>query len=516
MRLQSLIPRSENGKALIGGGIYSLVLLFFLSPDSYLRDGFWRCDSAWFYTCGKAWMNGMVPYVDFSDWKGPLLWLIYGVGYLLNDHSYVGVFWMSIPFYTATLFIAYKLCRLFVDAKVAAIAVSFFPFFLLNSYYHYEVRAEDFCYTFIMLAMYCTCYTMKHRDAPAATHLRIGLAMGAACMCCVLIKWNIALMIMSLMAVTLYDAWRGKALGHSFAGMVAGFIAPALPFVVCFLVYGNLDDFIREYFLMTFDAVQRRSGMGTSLMSIVNNFFGNEKKLLLFLVAVVALFSWRYKAGWRLLFCLLCFRLVKGDHCYAYTYMPMLCFTLFLLITIADWLRVCGRFATSKVVMSICVLGAALSIGYNIVNVNRLDNRDSKARQNNCVAAYIMSQIRQPRLLYCFGDYGCGIFVDGLPACKYWAYPWGCNDNIMQQRKLNLESGVADFVFTQEDFDWEGLWTRRYIESCGYTYYTKMVALNDTELSVFGRPGLRMPPSDFHVTQWDVWLKRDIFGVSRR
>ena len=29
-------------------------------------------------------MNGMVPYVDFTDSKGPSLWLIYGIGYLLS------------------------------------------------------------------------------------------------------------------------------------------------------------------------------------------------------------------------------------------------------------------------------------------------------------------------------------------------------------------------------------------------------------------------------------------------
>ena len=27
-------------------------------------------------------MNGLTPYVDFTDSKGPLLWLIYGIGYL--------------------------------------------------------------------------------------------------------------------------------------------------------------------------------------------------------------------------------------------------------------------------------------------------------------------------------------------------------------------------------------------------------------------------------------------------
>ena len=47
--------------------IYCIALLFFSSPDSYLYDITYRDDSSWFFTAGRAWMNGMVPYVDFAD-----------------------------------------------------------------------------------------------------------------------------------------------------------------------------------------------------------------------------------------------------------------------------------------------------------------------------------------------------------------------------------------------------------------------------------------------------------------
>ena len=56
--------------------IATVIFLLLLSHDSYLYLSGPRVDSAWFFMCGKAWMNGMVPYVDFADSKGPLLWLI--------------------------------------------------------------------------------------------------------------------------------------------------------------------------------------------------------------------------------------------------------------------------------------------------------------------------------------------------------------------------------------------------------------------------------------------------------
>ena len=77
-------------------------VLFFISPDSYFNDLHSRVDSAWFFMCGKAWMSGMLPYVDFADSKGPLLWLIYGIGYLLDHTSYVGVYWISCFWYGLT------------------------------------------------------------------------------------------------------------------------------------------------------------------------------------------------------------------------------------------------------------------------------------------------------------------------------------------------------------------------------------------------------------------------------
>ena len=69
-----------DSKLLLVFFIYSSLLLFCISPDSYTHDLFGRYDSSWFFMCGKAWMEGLTPYVDFADSKGPLLWLIYGVG----------------------------------------------------------------------------------------------------------------------------------------------------------------------------------------------------------------------------------------------------------------------------------------------------------------------------------------------------------------------------------------------------------------------------------------------------
>ena len=94
--------------------VMAAAIMMLLSRDSYLYLLGPRCDSAWFFMCGKAWMNGMVPYVDFADSKGPLLWLIYGVGYLLSHYDYHGVFWVSVVVYSFTFYFLFTPARIFL------------------------------------------------------------------------------------------------------------------------------------------------------------------------------------------------------------------------------------------------------------------------------------------------------------------------------------------------------------------------------------------------------------------
>ena len=89
-----------NKKAIILCFLWGVTILFFVSPDSYTHDLFYRWDTAWFYTCGKAWVEGLKPYVDFADSKGPLLWFIHGIAYIISPYNYLGIFWLSTIAYT--------------------------------------------------------------------------------------------------------------------------------------------------------------------------------------------------------------------------------------------------------------------------------------------------------------------------------------------------------------------------------------------------------------------------------
>ena len=91
---------------------YVIVLQLFLSIDSYLYANNDHYDSAIFFMCGKALMNGYIPYEEFADSKGVLLWFIYGIAYLIDHYSYIGVYWLLCLFYWMTFWLNYKIAYL--------------------------------------------------------------------------------------------------------------------------------------------------------------------------------------------------------------------------------------------------------------------------------------------------------------------------------------------------------------------------------------------------------------------
>lgn len=496
--------------------LYSFVLLFFLSPDSYIRDLYYHADGAAFFMCGKAWMNGMVPYVDFTDSKGPLLWLFYGLGYLISHHSYIGVFWISIVVYTATLFTAYKLCRLFVGKDISAFSAASLPFFLFCFLYHFEVRAEDFCYPFIMLSLYCACRILKYRASDGGTYFKLSALMGACMMCCVLIKYNDGAMIIGLMAVVLYMAVRHKSGRQSFLGMVVGAVVAAMPFVVCFLIYGNLGAFVHEYFINTFETILNRHGGELSLSSYQTMLLIANYCLLGVMALGIYCFSKRHKIGYWLMPCFVTAIVCIGNYWDMYYYSALMPFSIILIMVFTE-------FITDKIPLlrkNIGALGTIvviLSMATNlVVYTTRKFTLDDETRQRRYRAEYVMSQIKKPKLFYyneC--ESGIGMPAGVLPACKHWIRQSGCTEEMDGERQESFRSGAADFVCAVNPDEEE----IKEIEGCGYVYYYDAPrfhwrsAKERHDVSVFGRPGLRLPPEDFHVSKWDVWLKRNILGI---
>lgn len=563
--------------------LYAFVLLFFLSPDSYLRDVFYRFDSAWFFMCGKAWMNGLVPYVDFADSKGPLLWLIYGIGYLLSHHSFVGVFWLSVLFYTATLYIAYKLCRLFLEPKPAALCVALLPLALFAVTFHNETRSEDFCYPFIMCSFYSLCRQIHDERLVRRMRVLLNAGMGMSFMCVLLIKWNIAVMLGTVMIVVLYLALRQRVFLLCIGSMVAGAVLVALPFLVYFLAFADFGAFVSEYFLYTFNTVKgtplrwcialvvgaalivalflivRRKGVAARwgrvvavvgvvvLVAVVGFVVFTDMGALLSYYAIRVLDKLKEHAsahgivglGWRLLtkelltiilfvgillfgrhhrryawliLCFLAFRICMGAAPWGYYYTVLTPFFAFALIYVVGHLSALPWWRASRAA-ALCVVAAVCVVVFDMLPIAWKYRHAKEDRTAFYAAAYVMSQIEKPRVL-CRGHECCvSVPVGALPTARHWAIQNGAPAETRAEWDALVAAQAADFVVVYHSFDagYEALCSR--IEGAGYVHYVDAIVVPKTTFSLYGRPGLSLPPPDFHVSDWDVYLKRNIFGI---
>lgn len=480
-----------NRTALYAGTFcYAFVLLFFLSSDSYLYDVFQRCDSAWFFMCGKAWMNGMVPYVDFADSKGPLLWLIYGCGYLLCHHSYVGVFWLSCLSYTATLILSYRLARLFVSKETALSVMAVLPIALLLKGIHNEVRAEDFCYPFIMLCLFSVIRLTKEQDKPL---FQPAFAIGSGIMCCLLIKWSVAAMLCGTAAVVLAVSIRRRRLDGILGG-VLGLSGCALPFLIYFLLQGNLEAFIQEYFLNTYTTVSHEPLHAVVFERALHLGGSIFYKKFAIIVMGFLFFCHRYKLSWWLCSIPFPFVLLLATPGYGYYYTVMM--PLFVVAAI-----VCADYATKHFHMQrkwlYCGYAAIALCGlaYDFRRATPFPLKHKETAQSRAFhnMEKLMS-IKEHPLVMCYRmDNGIGVVADALPACKYWALQNGATPAMYAERAKALKARKADFIIVakQQHNDDDAL-RNGTLEENGYVFCGVSVGVNgDIDQFIYVREELK-------------------------
>lgn len=492
--------------------VFATVILFFVSPDSYLHDMHSRVDAAWFFMGGKAWMNGLVPYVDFSDSKGPLLWLIYGIGYLLTPTSYIGVFWLTCLCYGGSYFLAFKTADFFLkDTRKALVCSLLLTFAFFAPWYHIENRAEDFCQFLMLLSLYRTCRLLYGQSVTDKELTWTSAILGGCFGASLLIKFNIAAMqSVFILWEIIYLIREKRNWGKAVAGGVAGFTAVTLPFIVCFLIEGNFPAFIREYFVNTAKTINYVEPGWNTLLLLEH--VPADNPLLVYLaewssVLVKPVFATMFSL--LILGGLLSLRMV-GRH----RWMPLTVSLFIFAISIRHhddehYLSICA-FLFLFVIIGFCSLFqhrllrnplfAAIVVSGVIIPSQLLSNGFKHLFFNHNInqrdyykVSWLMSQVDHPTLLNAYDcEHGFGTPEGVLPAGKYWTRQTGMTREMMQEHNELILSGKADFIILYNYFfDQETALSPEEIVRSGYKEYF-----------VFGE-----------FNQWTIFSKHDDLTV---
>ena len=470
---------SKNTKIYLTLVVWSAVALLLLSPDSPLHGPWDHCDSAIFYMCGKALMNGLRPYVDFTDSKGPLLWLFYGIGYLLSPRSYTGVYVVSVFVYAGIFYYNYKTALLLLKDEGRSWAVTllmtvayFWPWF------HFEVRAEDFATLPVAVSLYYL-FRVLYGSGDAAAQpavRRVGLVLGGCFMALVLIKYNIAAMQGIIILIVLWHVLRTqrKSVLPLTGWLAAGACIVAAPFLLYLWLRGAVPTFIQEYFINTFSTIDL-DYKGNQVRSDQDWLsFSKQWQNPVFLGITVigsVLLAFRLKR-YRFvpLLTSVFFFFLASFRNLGYYYVICHIFVLFLFV----WLFGFSRKPLKRHwlwIIFIGVLGWSVNENFGdtkLENVTLWSEHDMAAAYSNISAA--MDGSDKPRMMCLFGqDLGFGLWNEALPAGKHWMQQYGATAEMNQSHRNLFETCRADYVIVIDELkaSMSG-YTPGYILSFGY------------------------------------------------
>lgn len=483
--------------------LWCLSIMFWIEADSYTHDILLRGDTSWFMAGGRAVVEGLVPYVDFSDSKGLLLWWIYGLGYLINDYSYVGVFWISVLFSWGTFMYSYKTAMLLTsnDQRKALVSVLMmsFPYytFLLQGRIM-EFRCEDFCLLFISLGLY---YLVKGFKQPSTLHSwKPGFLLGVSLVACIMIKWSIGVMYLSIVGCYCLLMARRKTVRGLVDGLL-GILVACIPFAIAFLYYGNFQAFIQEYFLNTGKTVSQ------SLDVMLGEYFGVELKRLittksvisLFWIASAAFYTYIKKLNVLPVLSGMFILLLAAKHDLGYYTIVVAPYAIFVCILFTEWLFSHTSVYSKHPIALVVAWWMFSTIPNFILNEGMWYNSD---RELYYKTAFIMGQVKRAKVI---NHSSVGDPVGSLPGSKYWLPQLGETAEMAAVRQRDIRESKADFIFG----DCEML-----IDKERYQLYT-LVDKKGESISFWGIKGLNYPPEDFHVSNMDILLKRRVINNKR-
>ena len=143
-----------NKKNLYYVFLFIVVIFFALVglSSSPLNKGIMQNDSAVFQIMGKGMIEGQVIYKDLFDHKGPIMYLINAIAYLISPQ--IGLFIVEILFiYIGAVFI-FKTSKMFISKEISLI-MSLLYLMLIFVTISGGNFTEEYAMTFTSMALYC-------------------------------------------------------------------------------------------------------------------------------------------------------------------------------------------------------------------------------------------------------------------------------------------------------------------------------------------------------------------------
>lgn len=447
-----------------------------------------RVDPACFYVCGKAWAHGLLPYVEFTDVKGPLLFLLFRLGYEMTPDSLNGMFVIYTLAGSLSIGLLYRIARMgglsvlaSVMTAVCVMDVAFWRVISVSS------AQSELLMLPSLVWMMGNFYDLLKAEKPAEKDVySLAWSLGIGSAFVLLVKFSGCVPFVAAFGLTmlllLYRRCPGRWLGSFVLRCCAGAALLVVPTVILLLCNGMFGACWQHYFAANF-----QSYFGTHSNSfyswnrvveiIVNNNLrdGNGIPTLLAL-AYLFLSTWvkngndRFVAGVLFAFAFSVYlSAAVGYFPYYFVYCaPLLVFPFISLCSRGEILV--NKWAGSLAVLVVLGAGCVMSPHTNLTS-----------REDGAKMETLLSTVKNPRVIYWRTlEQGFGYRSGTLPACRVWFELNGMEESYYDETRQCIRDRQADFIFTDEKLRDED---REFLLSCRYRM------LPESSILVYGTDG---------------------------
>lgn len=256
--------------------VATVFVYVFSYSTSPLYPYYYGGDTAQFLTIGKAWYFGKIPYIDMFDHKGPFIFWIDMLGFLIGKGEKYGIAILQVIFMFFSVWAFYKISQLLYKNRIYGCVVVIITLIAMKLNYIDGNTVEEYCIPFISWSIYGIILYCKNADkkqhSPKWAFL-YGLTFG---ICFLTRITNFIPVCMGIFFVILQLIYR-KQYGNLLQNFVAGIIGAlviVLPFLIYFYTKNALYDCIYGTLLYNFEyANERKSWIYSASAIDIRNYF---------------------------------------------------------------------------------------------------------------------------------------------------------------------------------------------------------------------------------------------------
>ena len=462
-----------------------IVMLFYTRSSPLFFTNNW-VDSNAYMTVGKGIVHGLTPYKDLFEQKGPLLYFLHALAYIIYPNTFFGIYIFESIAMAINMIIFYKIAKLFINKHFAYLLSFFLPVILLNSTYFFSGdSAEEFAIPCVMFLIYSVLSKINNHEF---SFTKSTLFIHGALLAFVFwTKYSLSgAWIGFFLFYGLYLLWlkQFRTLLKTIMYSFAGFFVITLPMLVYFGINHAICDLYEVYFMFNLTVYAEPTSVFVKIKNGIKfiKWLLNERFIsFLFVTGSIYLFLRNRKKGnYIVSICFLViffstgfFQYMSGIWFLKYYFLIILPFATIGLICFAWALEKYFVFQIKhkQIIYLIAFLGAIILPYYHNSNFlySRLFPKNSdliiesplNTNQNSIKSAQtefaeIINKIPNATLLnYGYLDYGFFLAADIIPKVRYFmkinSYREGINDIQLAHEEYIKEKKI-DFIVAAEKY----------------------------------------------------------------